>query len=492
MLEWPRNPGIYEINTRPWLEALGRTLGRRVTLSEVPAEAWDALATPGIDAVWLMGVWERSPVGREIALANQDLRREFAAALPDLADSDVTGSAYCVKSYTVDPALGGPDGLAAARRELANRGLRLIVDFIANHVARDHVWAVQHPEYFIAGSEHDIAEQPAAFGRVGGHIYACGRDPFFPPWEDVLQLNPVSEAYRGAAADVLKSIADQADGVRCDMAMLALSDVVAQTWAGRAGATPGKEFWAEVIDATRASEPGFLFVAEAYWGLEWQLQQLGFDYCYDKSLYDRLAHEGAASVRQHLGAPVEYQEKLIRFIENHDEARAASAFEPGRERAAAAVVATLPGARLWHDGQFEGRRTRLPVFLTRFPQEEDDQELRDFYRCLLEATGHPAIRDGGWRLSRTEGWPDNHGHEDFLAWEWRHGEARVLVTINFSGSMRDGIVRLDPTGLVDRTWQFADALSDERFSRRGDDLIFEGLYLALQPWSVHVYSLTAA
>ena len=126
---------------------------------------------------------------------------------------------------------------------------------------------------------------------------------------------------------------------------------------------PKTEYWGEVISATKKAHPDFLFIAEAYWDLEWELQQAGFDFCYDKKLYDRLVHDNAESVRLHLCADLAYQEKLLRFIENHDEPRAAATFSPAKERAAAVTMATLPGARLFHEGQFEGRKVRLPVFL---------------------------------------------------------------------------------------------------------------------------------
>src|SRR5947209_3774808 len=122
--------------------------------------------------------------------------------------------------------------------------------------------------------------------------------------------------------------------------------------------------------------------------MEWELQQQGFDYCYDKRLYDRLVHESADSVRGHLQAATGYQERLIRFIENHDEPRAAATFGPGQARAAAVVISTLQGARLYHDGQLGGRRTRIPVFLARGPDEPVDGDLHDLYAPLDPWASH--------------------------------------------------------------------------------------------------------
>ena len=198
-----------------------------------------------------------------------------------------------------------------------------------NHVAPDHAWTTAHPEYFVSGSEDDLERDPASFVRVGDRVLANGRDPYFPAWPDVVQLNAFSADLRGAVIETLGRIAEQCDGVRCDMAMLMMNDVFERTWGERAGARPQDDYWPTVIGAVRRAHPDFVFLAEAYWDLEYALQQQGFDYCYDKRLYDRLVHEGADSVHGHLTADIGYQNRLVRFIENHDEPRAASAFPPG-------------------------------------------------------------------------------------------------------------------------------------------------------------------
>src|SRR5262249_40935059 len=247
--------------------------------------------------------------------------------------------------------LGGPDALAAARAELAKRGLGLILDFVPNHVAPDHRWTSEHPEYFIVGSDDDLARDPASFVKVGERGLANGRGPHFPAWPDVVQLNAFSPDLRGAVVETLAQVAEQCDGVRCDMAMLVMNDVFAQTWDARAGSPPPDDYWPTVIPAVRSRRPGFVFVAEAYWDREFALQQQGFDYCYDKRLYDRLEHEGADAIHGHLTADVAYQNGLVRFIENHDEPRAAATFPPAKEEAAAVTALSLGGARLVHAGQ---------------------------------------------------------------------------------------------------------------------------------------------
>jgi hypothetical protein len=157
------------------------------------------------------------------------------------------------------------------------------------------------------------------------------------------------------------------------MAMLVLPDVFERTWGIAA-----EPFWPEAIPRVRAQHPGSCFMAEVYWDLEWTLQQQGFDYTYDKRLYDRLRHEGARAVREHLQAGLDFQDRLARFLENHDEPRAAATFPPARHEAAAVVTYLAPGLRFVHQGQMEGRRVRVPVHLGRGPVEPVDAGPRDF------------------------------------------------------------------------------------------------------------------
>ena len=144
---------------------------------------------------------------------------------------------------------------------------------------------------------------------VDGKVFACGRDPYFPAWQDVLQLNAFSKGMRKEAIKTVSSIAEQCDGMRCDMAMLLLSDVYARTWGEKAGVKPNTEYWSEVISAVKKKHPDTVFIAETYWDMEWELLQLGFDYCYDKRLYDRLVFDTAEGVRLHLLAEPTYQDK---------------------------------------------------------------------------------------------------------------------------------------------------------------------------------------
>jgi hypothetical protein len=465
-----------------------------LTLADVEPNDWDAVTPAGVDAVWLMGVWERSPAGLAVADENPELQASFRDALPDLRPGDVVGSPYCVRRYVVDAAFGGRSALAQARAALATRGVRLMLDYVPNHVAPDHPWTVEHPERFIQGDRGDLAADPSAWIGAGDHVLARGRDPYFPPWPDVVQLNAFSPALRRATVETLSDISDQCDGIRCDMAMLMTNAVFARTWGDRAGQVPAEEFWPAAIGDLRARHPQVLLLAEAYWDMEWDLQQQGFDFCYDKRLYDRILEDDPTAIRAHLGADLGYQSRLLRFLENHDELRVASRLVVEPERAAAVAVATLPGATLWHEGQFEGRRVRPPVFLARRPDEPIDRDLAVWYRALVSVVGASGMREDRWRLLDVSGWPDNQSAGSLMAWTWSEdtGMRRHLIVVNLSGAPAQGMVALGWSDLGGRVWKLVDLLDGTTFIRDGNELTDSGLFVDLQPWRFHLLTMSGS
>jgi hypothetical protein len=390
-----------------------------------------------------------------------------------------------VRRYEVDEHLGGREGLAIARGELAKRGIKLVLDFVPNHVAPDHPWVTEHPEYLIQGNADDVRNDPASFLEVEGKVFACGRDPYFPAWSDVLQLNAFQPSLRQAVIETLSDMASQCDGIRCDMAMLLMNKIFERTWGARAGEKPESDYWSTIIPAIKGKLPDFKFIAEAYWDLEWELQQQGFDFCYDKRLYDRLEHDSAESIRLHLCADLAYQDKLVRFIENHDEPRAATAFPPAKEQAAAVTVATLPGAKLLHEGQLEGRKVRLPVFLGRRPHEPADFDLKAFYLKLLEAIDTETLRCGEWRLCERNGWPENQSFLNLVAWCWRSARERYLVVVNLSDARSQGRVKVPWDELRGISCHLTDLFTGAVYERNGEEMIDSGLYVDLEAWGFH-------
>jgi hypothetical protein len=288
-------------------------------------------------------------------------------------------------------------------------------------------------------------------------------------------------------AELLR-IARRCDGVRCDMAMLVLPEVFQRTWGISAAG-----FWPRVTEAVRAEIPGFLFVAEVYWDLEWTLQQQGFDYTYDKRLYDRLEEGRARPVREHLRAGLDFQDRLARFLENHDEPRAAATFTPEAHRAAAILTFLTPGLRFFHQGQHEGKRVRIPVHLGHGPVEALDAGIAAFYDRLLECLKDPAFHDGEWQLLECRpAWDGNGTWDSFVAFAWTGpDEGRRLVTVNYAPHPGQCYVALPWGDLDGRTWRLRDLTGPLTYDREGADLARQGLYLDMPAWGYHAFAVSS-
>jgi hypothetical protein len=486
----PRYPSLFQVNTRVWLTDLARSLGRPAALDDIPDEELDRIARSGFDWIWLLSVWQTGPAGQRVSRTNPEWRTEFKETLPDLREDDIAGSGFGIAGYTVHQSLGGDAALARLRTRLRQRGLRLMLDFVPNHTALDHPWVDTHPEYFVAGTEADLQREPQNYTRLGAasgqRILAYGRDPYFSGWPDTLQLDYSNPATQQAMSAELARIAGQCDGVRCDMAMLVLPDVFERTWRRRP-----EPFWARTIQQVRDRVPGFCFMAEVYWDLEWTMQQQGFDYAYDKCLYDRLRDGHARPVREHLYAGLDYQDKLARFLENHDEPRAAATFARDVHEAAAIITFLSPGLRFFHQGQFQGRRKRISPHLVRAPVEPLDDALQTFYDRLLPVLRRATVRDGQWQLLEcVPAWDGNWTWDGFVAFAWQlSGAERLLVTVNYAANRGQCYVRLPFGDLAGSTVRFDDLMSPASYDRAGSDLASRGLYLDLPAWGYHGFEM---
>ncbi len=489
-----RYPHLYEVNARIFVRRLSQRYGWPLTLATVPDEDWQLLARRGFDLVWLMGVWQRSPGSRQEALLHQCLRQEYDRTLPGWKEEDIAGSPYAVYAYSLDPALGKTEELAELKPRLNRLGLRLVLDFVPNHLALDHPWTRSHPDRFVQGKEADVRAHPDWFFSPGGGVYlAHGRDPYFPPWTDTAQVNFSSTDMRQALTAELVRLCEIADGVRCDMAMLALNDVFERIWGQIATGyrRPETEFWTDAIRRVKERRPDFLFLAEAYWGLEPGLQQLGFDFTYDKVFYDRLRSSSAADIRHHLTSDRHFQEHCVHFIENHDEARAVTALGRERSLAAAAILATVPGLRFFHDGQLEGRRIRLPVQMVREPTETADPDIARFYEQLLAVCNSPVFHEGEWQLLDVgQAGAGNNSHQGLLAWCWQLAAQLKVVAVNYSAGTAQGWLKLPLPAASPGNLILRDELSGRILAQDAGKTGGQGLYLELTPWQACVLDVT--
>ena len=475
-------PLLYEVNTRCWLRELCEDSRQPVSLTEVPEAALERWQSLGFTHIWLMGVWTTGPRSRECALAD-DLRRRYRAALPDYKETDVVGSPYAIADYSVPASLGGESGLDEFRERLHARGLKLVLDFVPNHLGLDHRWLSERPDLFVQSRQ----QAPGTFRpETGSDVrwLAHGRDPYFAPWTDTAQLDYRNPDTRSAMREVLLALADRCDGVRCDMAMLVLNDVFAKTWAAfpPTQTAADSEFWADAIAATRVKHPGFMFMAEAYWGLEERLLSLGFDYTYDKALYDAVVRRDAGAVGNRLwNAPPRFIESSVHFLENHDEPRIASLFSPAEQRAAALLVLALPGMRFLQDGQLTGALVQNPVQLSRRRREDPRTDIQNMYEQMLAALPRSAVGRGqGNLLLPREAWAGNPTAQNILLVQWQDQPPGFdLAAVNLAPHRCQCYAPLNVENLDATDWSMRDLLGPEEYHRSGPELRSRGLFLDL-------------
>lgn len=497
-----RHPRLLQIDARAWTARLAARDGRRVGLGDVRARDIDPIAELGFDLVWLTATWTIGSGSRRLARSSPELRARRAELLPDGSDDDIVGSPYAISAYEPADNLGGAGGLAKLRQRLGEAGLGLILDFVPNHTAAEHIWVRRHPEWFVHADSGHRAADPDAYFEVrsdGRHWIAHGRDPNFPPWTDTAQLDYRHPDVPRAMTQALKEVATRCDGVVCSMAMLDLDDVFRTTWAGRSiaptvdeEASPFGEFWWHATRSVHEVYPAFLLIGEAYWGLEWRLQQLGFDYTYDASLLERMVAGDVASVIGHLRADDGYQRRSVRLLEDRNRPRIAAQLDGRQERAAAVVEATVPGMLLVRDGQLEGARADVPIQIRREPEEEPDAELRELYCRVLRATDDETFRLGhAIRLEPTPAWPGNDTHEALVArlWVGNHRQLRLAV-VNLGGEAAQGFIPLALPEFAGKTVHLDDQLDDVSYERPGDDLLVRGLYVDLPPYGHHLFRVT--
>lgn len=486
-------PCLYQVNTRVTLSHLSRTLGRRATLDDFPDAELSRLSTSGFDWVWFLGVWQTGPAGRQISLENPQWLQEYQELLPDFQDGDVCGSCFAIQEYAAHADFGGDAALRRLQKRVHDHGMRLMLDFVPNHTAPDHPWVQDHPEYYVPGTEEQLAAAPQNYARVtssaGLAILAYGRDPYFDGWPDTFQLNYANPDLHEAMAAQLEKVASLCDGVRCDMAMLILPDVFERTWGRRP-----EPFWPVAIQQARKVNPKFLFMAEVYWDLEWALQQQGFNYTYDKRLYDRLREGHAGPVRDHFRADMDFQRRSARFLENHDEPRASSVFDLQKHKAAAILTFLCPGLRFIHQGQQEGFTKRIPVHLGRGPYEATNATLEGFYSDLLECLKRPQARYGQWSLLDVRtAWEGNWTSDCFICFAWRsESSSPLVVAVNYAPNQSQCYLKLPPLECANLKIQLRDLTSPEIHDRSADELSSRGLYLDLPPWGFNVFELQCA
>ncbi len=488
------NPSIYEFNTRVWLKRFARGDGA-VTLRDIPNNYWDDFVKKGFDFVWLMGIWKTCDSVIDKYCFEDGLVKSYDRALKGWKHGDVIGSPFAIDMYDPNPKIATLKTLLELKSHLNKKEIKLILDFVPNHFSADSSLVNLKPDVFLEVDIDTFKKDSYTFyqpQKTVNKYFAHGRDPFFPAWQDTIQVNFFSKDARSFLTKTLLDLTKVCDGVRCDMAMLALNNVFNNTWGGillsNGYDIPRTEFWEEAISAVKKERNDFIFIAEAYWDLEWKLQKLGFDYTYDKTFTDRLRFGKAKDIHDHLTAETEYQKKSLRFIENHDEERAAASLGRDKSKAAALIISSIQGMRFYNDGQFEGKRVKLPVQLGREPDDPPLNGMKAFYDKLLSLTSQEIFKRGKWMLLEPiTSFDNNTSFENILAWMWIFREEKRIVVINYSETVSTCRLKLDVRGYREE-FVINDLLNDQKYTRSAEEAYHQGLYIELKPYQSHIFS----
>jgi len=488
-----KNPKLLEINIRLLLRRFAVD-NKRARLSDIPITYWENLADLGIEIVWLMGVWKTTSILIDRCCFEEGLMQSYNRTLKDWQRDDVIGSPYAIDKYEINPELGTKKELLQLKRTLNQLNIRLMLDFVPNHLSAETELLKTHPDIFLETTEDVLSSDRHTFYRPiqqPHRIFAHGRDPFFPAWTDTIQLNYFNLNTRKFLTDTLLNIAELCDGVRCDMAMLTLNNVFGNTWRGVINEylhpKPPDEFWHSAIAAVKKDHPDFIFLAEAYWNLEWDLQQLGFDFTYDKKLLDRLKDGTPKNVRDHLRADISFQQKSSRFLENQDEERALSALGMEKSFAAAVIISTIPGMRFFFDGQAEGKKVKLPVQLGREPKESKNITAAKFYIQLFRLTKNEIFTLGEWELKDAlPASEKDRSNENLLTWLWTYKDLHCLVIVNYANTTSRGRIKISTSGF-EESLVLTDLLKGKEYFRSTNEVFYSGLFVELPAFQIHLF-----
>ena len=517
--EWMPRTVMIAKATLVWLDQLARRYRREVSrLDQVPDEELDRLAAFGINALWLIGVWERSPAS---------LRIKQLAGNPDAA-----ASAYAIHAYAIAPELGGEDAWRRLSERAGARGIRLASDMVPNHMGLDSPWVVEHPDWFLARQDPpypgysfggaELSSDPRVSLKIEDHYWDRsdaavvfrrrdsqsgetryiyhGNDGTSFPWNDTAQLDYLNPAAREAVIQAILGVARRFPIIRFDAAMVLAKRHIQRLWfpePGSGGAIPSRaghgltraqfdramprEFWREVVDRVAAEAPGTLLLAEAFWLMEgYFVRTLGMHRVYNSAFMVMLRDERNADYRSVLRNTLEFDpdilQRWVNFMNNPDERTAVDQFGRGEKYfGIATLMATLPGLPMFGHGQVEGFEERYGMEFRRALRDEpvDEGLEREHWRRLVPLLHRRSLFAGA---------------REFLLYDCRDASGNVNEDV-FAYSNRDG----SGSALVVYHNRYATARGTLRWSaayaeKRGDGgkalrqrTLLEGLGLAHAP-----------
>ncbi|MEW6007353.1 MAG: alpha-amylase family glycosyl hydrolase, partial [bacterium] len=501
-------------NTYVWLAQLSKKYGRWIRrLDDVPDEELDELASYGFNAIWLIGLWERSDASSKIKQMT--------------GNPEAVSSAYSLYDYVIAQDLGGEDAFQNLRSRCWQRGIRLAGDMVPNHIGIYSKWVIEYPDWFIQldyppfprysftgpnlSNDSRVGvyledgywtRQDAAvvFKRIDHwtgdtkYIYH-GNDGTHMPWNDTAQLNFLKEEVREAVIQTILHCARKFPIIRFDAAMTLTKFHYQRLWfpePGSGGAIPSRaefgmrksefdkafpqEFWKEVVDRVAQEIPDTLLLAEAFWLMEgYFVRTLGMHRVYNSAFMNMLKLEDNAKYRSVIKNVLGYNpmilERFVNFMSNPDEETAIAQFgKDDKYFGVCLMMVTLPGLCMFSHGQIEGLEEKYGMEYKRpYWDEIPDWNLVERHkREIFPLLKKRYLFSGVSNFYLFDFWTnEGYVNEDVFAYTNRCGDERAIIVYHnkyatTSGWIKVSSARLEGKRLIQR--DLVDCLSLKRDS----------------------------
>ncbi len=418
--EWMPKVVMLAKSSLVWLDQMSRHYNRTISrLDQIPEAELDRLADQGFNALWLIGLWERSQ-------ASQKIKKMCG-------NPEAEASAYSLNDYDIAPGLGGWEALHSLKKRCLRRGIQLASDMVPNHTGIDSNWVISHPDRFLSLDhapfptytfngenlskddrvgvyleDHYYEKTDAAvvFKRVDHHtgdekfIYH-GNDGTHMPWNDTAQIDFLNPEAREAVVQKILHVARNFPIIRFDAAMTLAKKHIQRLWYPEPGsggdiasrsefgltkhdfdqAMP-KEFWREVVDRVAEEVPDTLLLAEAFWMMEgYFVRTLGMHRVYNSAFMNMMKKEENEKYRYTIKNTQEFDPEILKrfvnFMNNPDEETAVAQFGKGDKYfGVATMMITMPGLPMFGHGQIEGYAEKYGMEYSRaYWDEKPDQAL---------------------------------------------------------------------------------------------------------------------
>lgn len=397
-VQWIPEVVMIAKNVYVWLHQLSEKYKREIKrLDQVPDEELDQLARWNFNALWLIGIWERSTASQKI----KHLTGNISAV----------SSAYSLYDYVIADELGGENAFRNLKDRAWVHGIRMASDMVPNHMGVYSKWVVEKPNYFLQRNEPpypnysftgpNLSEDDRVEVRIEDQYYNRkdaavvfqrkdrftgstkyiyhGNDGTNMPWNDTAQLNLLNPEVRESLIQTIMYVARKTPIIRFDAAMTLAKKHYQRLWfpnPGSGGAIPSRtdysmtleqlnkimpnEFWREVVDRINAEMPNVLLLAEAFWLMEgYFVRTLGMHRVYNSAFMHMMMKEENDKYRKLVTNTLEFNPEILKryvnFMSNPDEETAINQFGKGDKYFGVAVMMlTMPGLPMFGHGQIEG------------------------------------------------------------------------------------------------------------------------------------------